>query len=499
MADTVLELKHIKKSFNDITVLNDINVSLQKGKTYALIGNNGAGKSTIVKILAGIYQADAGQIYYNNELMNIKNPSDSLNIGLGFVQQELGLFDNLTIAENIFFNNAPDERFGIIKRKKAITLASKMCRDIRLKVNVKQKLRELGTGEKHIVAFLRVLARDPNVMIIDELSSALTHEESKEIFRLINEFKNKGRPVLFVTHNMSEILSEVDNVIILRDGEVVANEDAKNLRDNDIVKSMLGNRDVRNKYPKLIAQKGDEILRLEGVSLPGWIEGISFVLKRGEVLGITGLVGSGRSTLAKTIFGLYPNYKGSIFVKKKRLRIKNPKMAVQYGISMLPDDRISEAIFNVSDLKLNITVPHLSSIENANIRWMLDRREEKRIVREYLDRLGVSYFSLNQQMKYLSSGNQQKVLIARWLLANTDIIIMDEPTKDLDIASKVEVYNLMNEMVREGKAIIFISSDFSEIIGMSDRIILLSQGKIALAMDRKDVTKNIILKNVLVD
>ncbi len=497
MNGKVIKLEGISKSFNNISILKDINMEIEPGKIYALLGKNGAGKTTIVKILAGVYHPDSGSIYHGDEKLNIKTPKDARALGWGFVLQDLGLFDNLTIAENIYFNNFPDEKAGVINKKSIIKKARKLCDSVGLNsLDVRMKVGNLGMGQKHLVAFLRLIALKPKAMVIDEISSALTHEEINQIFKFLKAFKQSGCPILYVTHNLSDVHTIVDNIIVIRDGEVIINDRIENVQDNELLRSVVG-KDHKKRYPKLIGAKGDEILRADKISIPGVLDDISFVLKRGEVLGIAGLVGSGRTALAKVLFGLMPNYHGDIYYNRRKLRLRSPKAAVRRGICLLPDDRVRDGIFNVSDLRLNITIAHLNAIENPHISFLIDPKQEKKIVTQYLQRLGVHYFSLDQQMRYLSSGNQQKVMIARWLLTNADVFIMDEPTKELDVASKVEVYNLINEIIRENKAVIFISSDFTEIVGMSDRIIVLASGRIVLETEKTNATNDLILKSAL--
>lgn len=496
MHEKTIEIKNLSKSFNNIPVLRNVSIHMEAGRVYAVVGKNGAGKSTFVKLLAGIHQPDEGEIWYDGRKVSIKSPKDALDIGWSFVFQDLDLFENLSIAENVYFNNFPSETMGVVNRKKIQDMTQKLCGMVGLKADCRTKVGQLGMGEKHLVAFMRMLARDADVMIIDEISSALTNEDAGYIFNVIRELKKRGKFIVFVTHNINEIYAQVDNVIVLRDGEVVVQEETKRIKDKELVKSIVG-QEVRKRYPKLPVRQGREVLRVKGITVPGVLDNVSFTLRRGEVLGITGLVGSGRTSLAKCIFGIMPNFSGEVYYNRKRIRIRSPKSAVKYGIGLIPDDRKKEGIFNVSDLMLNITIAHLQSIERRRLRWMIDKTAEKKLATQYLDRLGVDYFSLGQQMKYLSSGNQQKVLIARWFLANTNVLILDEPTKELDIASKVEVYNLINEMVRQEKAVIFISSDFSEVIGMSDRVMVLSCGRVVMEMDKNSVTKDRILKRAL--
>jgi inositol transport system ATP-binding protein len=496
MQENAIEINNVSKSFNNIPVLRNVSIRIEPGCVYAVVGKNGTGKSTLVKLLAGIYQPDGGEIRYKGQRVELRSPMDALNLGWSFVFQDLDLFENLSIAENVYFNNYPAEWVGIVRKKKIQAMAQELCEKVGLKVDCRTKVKQLGMGQKKLVAFMRMLARNAEVMVIDEISSALTNEDADCIFNVIEKLKRCGKYIVIVTHNIGEIYAHVDNVIVLRDGEVVVQEETKRIQDKELVKSIVG-QELRKRYPKLPVSRGREILRAQGLTVPGILDNVSFVLRRGEVLGITGLVGSGRTSLAKCIFGIIPGYSGEIYYNRKRIRIRSPKAAVKYGIGLIPDDRKKEGIFNVSDLMLNITIAHLKSVERRRLRWMIDRTAERKLTTEYLERLGVDYFSLGQQMKYLSSGNQQKVLIARWFLANTDVLILDEPTKELDIASKVEVYNLINEMVRQGKAVIFISSDFSEVIGMSDRVMVLSCGHVVMEMDKNSITKDRILKRAL--
>ncbi len=477
-------------------MLKNINVTIRSGRIYAIVGKNGAGKSTLVKLLAGIYQPDGGQIYYKHEEVNIRSPKDALKLGWSFLFQDLELFGNLTVAENVFFNNYPKNVLGVVNPKQIADMTDELAQTVGLKAGSDVQVGKLGMGERHLVAFMRMLARDADVMVLDEISSALTNEDAKQIFDVIKKLKAMGKIVIFVTHNLNEIFSQVDEVIVLRDGEVVTQTDTGHIIDSELIHSIVG-QEVRKRYPKLPVKQGKEILRVEKLGFEKGLKDISFKLRRGEVLGITGLVGSGRTTLAKCLFGIIPGYNGDIYYNRRRVKIKSPKNAVRLGLGLIPDDRRNEGIFNVSDLMLNLTIGHLQAIERRHLRWMIDKTAEKRLTKEYLNKLGVDYFSLEQQMKFLSSGNQQKVLIARWFLTNTDVMILDEPTKELDIASKVEVYNLINEMVRREKAVILISSDFSEIIGMSDRVMVLSCGRMVMEMDKKNATKDRILKRAL--
>lgn len=493
--ETAIRVRNLYKYFNGNTVLKSLDFTLNKEEIHALIGKNGAGKTTFIKIITGIYKPDLGEIYVGRTKVNIKSPYDSLKLGISAVHQELNLFDDLTVAENIYFNNL-SSKYGMVNQSELYSRAKKLCDSFGINLDIKKKIRNLSMGEKHFVALARVLSQDSKIIIMDEITSALTVEECNILFNIINILKSKGYSILYVTHNISEIYNIVDKVSVLRDGEIVETENINDADTDSLARSMVG-KELKKRYPKLPVKKGEKILHVENLTFKNFISDISFSLRKGEILGITGLMGSGRSIVAKTLFGIYKYDKGKIFYNGKEVNLKNQADAVKLGICYIPEDRMKEGILTSSDIKFNISIAHLGAVEREKVRWMVDNNIENERIMQYLLRLGVSFSSIYQPVVELSSGNQQKILIARWLLANSNILIMDEPTKDLDIASKVEVYNIMNELVREGKGIIFVSSDFTELTGMCDRVVVLKNGRISKELKRNDATKEKILKYAL--
>lgn len=347
-------------------------------------------------------------------------------------------------------------------------------------------------GEKQIVAILKALSQDARVLIMDEPSAALPENDIETLFNIIRHIKNFGISVIYITHNIEETYNLSDRVIVVNDGEIVKNDSVKNIYANDLIRSMAG-KDMKDRYPKLYTNKTNELLRVEGLCRGSVLKNITLSLYRGEILGLTGLLGAGRSSIAKSIFGAVRKEKGNIFIKGSVVTIKSPKDAVKCGISFIPEERIGQGILPHGNISQNITAANIEGTGFENIKYVVNKKFEKAITNHYVKRLAIKCNSLKQTVAQLSSGNQQKVLISRWLFANTEILLLDEPTKGLDIASKVEVYNIMNELSREGKGILFISSDLSEILGMCDRVLVLYDGSIIKQLMRSEATKELIL------
>jgi len=489
----ILFSSNISKTFNGVEILKDISFELVEGEVYAFLGRNGTGKSTLMKILSGVYEPDSGIIYFNGRKVNIRNPYDAAKMGIYMVHQDVILFETLSIAENIYFNNYPRAPFGIVDKKRVMLEAQKLCDELEFNIDCQRKVKDLSMGEKQFVALARAVSQKSKVLIMDEPTLALTMEECSKLFKIIRHLKETGISILYVTNNINEIYKIADRVSVLRDGEIVLTQNVADVKANELVYNMVG-RDVKKRYPKLPISKGKEIFRVEGISRGNMFHDISFNLRRGEILGITGLIGSGRTAIAKTIFGEFIGYKGDIYLRDTKANIRSPMDAVKQGICYIPEDRMMQGLLQYSSIKENVSIANLGGVENEKVRWMINRKIEKKRVTEYIDRLAVRCLGIDQSVRDLSGGNQQKVLIARWLIANSTVLILDEPTKGLDIVSKVEVYNIMNELAREGKGIIFISSDFSEVIGMCDRILVMASGRISKIFNRDEATKEMILR-----
>lgn len=494
----MLELKNINKSYNNMPALKDINLFLKKGEILSILGKNGAGKSTLIKIISGAVLADSGDIFWEGQKVNIRNPLEAKKLGISVIYQELNLFEELSVAENIFFENHLTllkkicNSIGIISWKRTFDMSNALCKKYGYKLDIRKKVKKLRMGEKQIVAILRALSQDAKVLIMDEPSTALPENDVETLFNIIRQIKNSGISVIYITHNIEETYRISDRVVVVNDGEIVKNELVKNIYANDLIRSMAG-KDMKDRYPKLNTNKSNELLRVEGLNRGEILKDISLSLYRGEILGLTGLLGAGRSSIARALFGADRREKGNIYIKGLIANIKSPKDAVKYGISFIPEDRMGQGILSHRNIAQNITIAHVEGTEFEKMKCVVNNKYEYKIADHYIKRLAIKCNTLKQIVAQLSGGNQQKVLISRWLFANAEILLLDEPTKGLDIASKVEVYNIMNELSREGKGILFISSDLSEILGMCDRILVLHDGSIVKQLMRNEATKERIL------
>ncbi len=491
VVEQVLELRNVSKTYNDQVVLHNIHLSLKKGEVLAVLGKNGSGKSTLTKIISGAVSADTGDIFVDGTPVNLVSPADAIKLGIRVIYQELQLFENLSVAENILFGNFPRSKRFMIDWPMLYERSRELCEKYGYPLNVKKKVKDLGLGDRIFVAMLRALSQNTKILVMDEPTSALTEAEIQLLFRAMGQIKKESISILFITHKIDDIYQIADRVMIVSDGKVSHLDSLHASNRQDIIRSMAGD-NMKERYPKLAVKKTEELLRVEGLSRPGAIHNISFQLHRGEIVGIAGLMGSGRTSLAATIFGANGGYSGSIWIKGRPVSIRNPRDAVKHGMAFVPEDR-SLGIIPRFDVVSNTSIAHLKGVEHEKIRWLLDKPYENRRVTAFLKKLAIKSFSYKQDVSHLSGGNQQKLMMARWLLPNSDIFLLDEPTKGIDVTNKVELFNIMNELVRNGKGIVFISSDFSEIIGMCDRILVMHNGSIIKELNRMTATKEQIL------
>lgn len=496
--DHLLYTKNVSKAYNNIPVVKNLNLYLSKEEFLGVLGKNGSGKSTIVKIISGAIQADSGEIFINGQKVNIRNPIEAKKLGISVVYQELNLFEELSVAENIFLGEYPSllnslfNSLGFIDLKDIYKKAKMLCEKYNYEIDVKRKVKHLGMGEKKIVEIIKALSQNANILIMDEPSTALSEKDVQKLFNILRRIKSEGISVIYITHNVDDIYLIADRVVVIDDGEINKNEKVINSQANDLIRSMAG-KEIKERYPKLNVKKSSELLRVDKLNREGILTDISFSLYNGEILGLTGLIGSGRSSVARAIFGVDKRNSGDIYIKGKKAGIKSPKDAVMQGISYIPEDRVKSGVISGESIARNITIAHLQGVENEKIRWMVSEAYEKKRVEVYSKRLAIKRNSINQKVEQLSGGNQQKVLIARWLFADANIFLFDEPTKGIDIATKVEVYNIMNELVREEKGILLISSDLSELLGMCDRILVMYKGSIVKEIMRNEASKELIL------
>lgn len=471
----VLSLRGISKSFPGVRALGGVRLDLYPGQVTALIGENGAGKSTIVKILTGIYQPNEGTISVDGRETRFPTAQAASDAGVTAIHQETVLFDELTVAENIFIGHAPRNRFGLIDKAGMEREAKRLLDSIGADLNPRVRLRDLGIASKHLVAIARALSIDARVVIMDEPTAALSHKEIHELYELVGKLKAQGKAILFISHKFDEIFRIADRWTVFRDGQFVGEGHIADVTEGELVQMMVG-RAVDQIYPKRPAQIGDPVLTVSGYSHPTEFEDIGFTLHQGEILGFYGLVGAGRSEVMQSLFGITRPSKGACKVAGQIKVIRTTTQAVEAGIVYVPEDRGKQGAVRGLPIFQNVTLP---SLKRTSRMGFLRLAEEFKLARDYTRRLDLRAASLDQDLGLLSGGNQQKVVIAKWLATRPRVIILDEPTKGIDIGSKAAVHDFMSELAAEGLAVIMVSSEIPEVLGMADRVIVMREGRIA--------------------
>ena len=489
----ILQMKHICKSFPGVLALHNINFELRKGEIHVLLGENGAGKSTLMKILSGAYQKTSGEIFIDGENVEIKSPRRAQELGISIIYQEFNLIPQLTLGENIFLGREPKVCSGVINKKKIFKDAKKILSELGLDINPNSVVRKLGVAQQQMVEVAKALSLDARIMIMDEPTSTLTEQEIKELFITIRRLKEKGVSIIYISHRLEELFEIGECVTILRDGENVGTYNINEVTKSQLIRLMVG-RELKEQFPKQKAKIGEEVLRTEHLNKGNALKDISFSLHRGEVLGIAGLLGSGRTELARAIFGVDKIDSGRIFLKNQFINIDCPRKAINSRIGFITEDRRSQGLVLILSVKDNVSLP---SVERLSSFGILKLKQEDELVKSYVKRLRIKTPSLNQRVMFLSGGNQQKVVLSKWLCSEARILIFDEPTRGIDVGAKVEIYQLMNKLTAEGVAVIMISSELPEILGMSDRILVMHQGRIAKEFSVEEATEEKILHYAL--
>jgi len=490
---TLLRLKRIGKVFPGVIALDNVDFELQKGEVHILLGENGAGKSTLVKIISGAYQKTSGDIFLSGQKIEIKNPKHAQELGISIIYQEFNLVPDLSVAENIFLGREFQLLPGIIDQKKVHKSARKILDDLGVSIDSRRIVRDLGVAEQQMVEVAKALSLKAKILVMDEPTSALTDKEIKDLFQAIRSLKEKGVSIIYISHRLEELFEIGDKVTVLRDGKYVGMHPISEITKSDLIQMMV-NREVNEQFPKQKSNIGEEILRIEGFNKQNILNNISFSLHRGEILGIAGLLGSGRTELARAIFGADKIDSGKIYVKGKLCQISSPREAISFDIGLLTEDRKNQGLVLNLSLKENVCLP---SVERFSKFGIVNSRDENVAVEKYTNELSIKTPSLNQKVMFLSGGNQQKVVVSKWLCCKVDILIFDEPTRGIDVGSKVEIYHLMNKLIANGTAIIMISSELPEILGMSDRILVMHQGRINAEYSAVEATQKNILQSAL--
>lgn len=485
----VLELRNISKTFPGVKALDSVELQLYPGQVTALIGENGAGKSTLVKVLTGIYAPDGGEILIDDAPVTMQAATDAKRHGISAIHQEAVMFDELTVTENIFINNQNRNIFGLLDwklmRKRAKTLLEYL--DVNVDPNI--PLRELSVAHKHLVSFAAALSVSSSIVIMDEPTASLSHHEIQELYRLVRRLRDEGKAILFISHKFDEIFEICDRYTVFRDGQFVGSGGIADVTQDDLVAMMVG-RTVSQIYPKEQTTIGDTVMSVKGLSHPTEFADIDFDLRKGEILGFYGLVGAGRSEVMQALFGLTPTSSGSMELNGKPFKPRTPGDAVDQGLVYVPEDRQHQGAILTLPIFQNITLPQLSGLSRSGF---IDMAREYDVAREYATRLQLKASSLSENVENLSGGNQQKVVIGKWLATNPNVIIVDEPTKGIDIGSKAAVHKFMGELVAQGLSVIMVSSELPEVMGMADRVIVMHEGRIAARFERDDMTAEAIV------
>ena len=486
----VLSLRGISKSFPGVKALQDVQLDLYAGQVTALVGENGAGKSTIVKVLTGIYPPEAGTISLDGVTMAFASPDAAARAGVTAIHQETVLFDELSVAENIWLGHAPRGRFGLIDRAAMRTKAADLLRSINADLDPDMLLKDLGIASKHLVAIARALSIDARVVIMDEPTAALSHKEIHELYELVETLKAQGKAILFISHKFDEIFRIADRFTVFRDGQFVGEGKINDITEGQLVQMMVG-RAIDQIFPHRSHNLGAEVLQVVGYSHPTEFADIGFSLRKGEILGFYGLVGAGRSEVMQALFGITKPSKGVCKIDGKIAVLRSTADAIGAGIVYVPEDRGKQGAVKGLPIFQNVTLPSLGQTSRAGF---LRLAEEFVLARKYTQRLDLRAASLDQDVGLLSGGNQQKVVIAKWLATKPSVIILDEPTKGIDIGSKAAVHEFMAELASEGLAVIMVSSEIPEVLGMSDRVIVMREGRIVAEVSGDQMTPETLVR-----
>lgn len=487
--EIILKMSDIVKTFPGVKALDGACLNIYKGKVMALLGENGAGKSTLIKVMTGIYQMDSGSLYVGNSKVDFRNINDSQEKGIAVIHQELNLIPELTITENIFLGRELTNSFGKIDSN----LMKKEARFLLDKLNVKESVdtlvKDLTIGKMQMVEIAKALSQNAKIIVMDEPTDALTDSETESLFAVIRELTSHGKSIVYISHRLKEIPEICDDITIMRDGKFICEAHVKDIDEDFIIRNMVG-RELEEQFPRVEVKKGKEILKVENLK-NRYIDDISFNLHEGEILGISGLMGAGRTELAKTIYGNLKKDSGKILIDGKEIDIKSEKDAIKAGIAYVSEDRKGDGLVLGMSVKENMT---LSALDLFSSLFKFDHSKEKKEVEDYIDKFKIKTPNVDEKTKNLSGGNQQKIAIAKALLTNPKILILDEPTRGVDVGAKKEIYDFINELKTKGLSIIMISSEMPEIMGLSDRIIVIHNGKITGEFTAEEVTQENIMR-----
>lgn len=486
----LLEMLDISKSFPGVQALDKVSFSLRPGEIHALVGENGAGKSTLIKVLSGVYSLDHGTIKIEGNSVEIASPAHAQALGIGAVQQELSLVPYLSVAENIFLGNQPKNRYGLIDHRQMKGDAANLLEELGVSIDPSMQVGTLSIADRQMVAIARVVALDTRIVIFDEPTSSLTDRETEFLFSAIRRLREHGRAVIYISHRMEEIFELCDTVTVLRDGHWVGTAPVAEMDIAGLISRMIG-RTVSDLFRKEEAEIGETVLEVRNLHVQGLLEGVSFNVRRGEIVGLAGLVGAGRTELARAIFGDLRINEGEITVDGAVVRNRSPKDAIRAGIGLIPEDRKEAGLILEFSVARNISAAVLSRISRFGF---IPFGRERNLAKGYVDKLGIQTPSVEQKVMYLSGGNQQRVVLAKWLAMNSKLLIVDEPTRGIDVGGKADIHSLLCALAKQGAGILMISSELPEVLAMSDRILVMRGGQIRGELPRDKASEEGIMR-----
>ena len=483
----ILQMKNIVKTFPGVKALRGVDLNVRPGEIHALLGENGAGKSTLVKCLAGIHNPTSGEIFFDGEIRGNYNTSQALTMGISMIHQELSPVLHRPIMENIWLGREPLNRFGLVDHQKMYEMSKAVLKEIDLKEDPRTLMADLTVAKMQMIEIAKAVSYDSKLIVMDEPTSALTDKEVNQLFTIMRKLKSQGKAIIYISHKLDEIFKITDRVTVYRDGQYIGSEDTDKITVEKMINMMVG-RDVDEMFPKVECPIGEVKLEVKNLSHSRFFKDVSFSVRRGEILGFAGLVGSGRTEVIETIFGIHKKTGGTILIDGEEANITSPRDAIRRRMALLTEDRRHSGIFPMLPVRLNMIIANVPKFLNKF--GLIKEKELKDTCNDYVKRVQVKTPSLMQKVENLSGGNQQKVLVARWLMTQPEILFLDEPTRGIDVGTKAEIHKLVTKLAGEGKSIVMVSSELPEVMGMSDRIVVMHEGRVTgIVENRKDLTQ----------
>ncbi len=487
----LLEAANIYKRFPGVVALNNVRIRIRPGKVHVLMGENGAGKSTLMKIIAGIHQPDEGNIKIKGQPTHINSPLDALKQGIAMIHQELNLVPFTSVAENIWIGREPVNSFGLIQHEVLYENTQKLLNRLNITLDPREEIQYLSIANRQMVEIAKAVSYNSDILIMDEPTSAITESEVAHLFKIIEELTLAGKGIVYITHKMDEVFTIADEISVFRDGEYIGTYDVKDINRDQLIALMVG-REISQLYPEKTVMPGEEILVVQNLGLSGVFQDVSFKLRKGEILGIAGLMGSGRTEVVETLFGITPATTGQVYIAGQLTTMNSPRVAIEQGMALLTEDRKQSGLFLSLTVQDNMEI--VSIKDYINRIGFVAQRNIAALCEKLKATLNIKTPSLQQTIENLSGGNQQKALIARWLMMNPMILILDEPTRGIDVGAKTEIHRLITQLAAEGVGILMISSELPEVLGMSDRVLVMSDGKMMGILNREEATQERVMK-----